>query len=274
MGVCINPFPLCHDGKEFSVNCGKCPPCMARRISQWSVRLVNEGKRHMSAAFVTLTYAPEHCPVTEKKFMTLKKKDLQNFFKRLRKRHERYNISNIKYFAAGEYGTHTKRPHYHCIIFGAISDVIPLAWSLDREPIGFVHIGSVSEASIGYTLKYINKKAWRKFHYNDDRLPEFQLFSKGLGSNYLTDSIRRWHLSDISKRYYVPLMDGRKVSMPRYYRDKIYNDEEKLILNAAMMELAIEREYALYEQGITLDMHYSAIMQNHLSKIKNKVDKL
>ena len=163
MAQCINPYPLSHDGKEFAVNCGKCPPCTARRVSHWSFRLVYEARRHLSASFVTLTYSPENVPITDNGFMTLRKEDVQKFFKRLRKLHERYPQHQIKYYAAGEYGTHTFRPHYHCIIFGAISDLFSVAWSLDNKPIGYVHIGHVSEASVGYSLKYINKKAFQRW---------------------------------------------------------------------------------------------------------------
>ena len=162
---CINPFQLKHDGNEIPVNCGKCPPCLKRRVSHWAYRLVIESRARLSVpSFVTLTYAPQNMPITKNGFMTLEKRDLQLFFKRLRKANaQRYNIFEpIKYFAAGEYGTHTKRPHYHIIMFGAHHNAIPFAWSLDGHQLGHVHIGRVSEASIQYCLKYIHKKGYSK----------------------------------------------------------------------------------------------------------------
>ncbi|QCS37346.1 replication initiation protein [Tortoise microvirus 89] len=158
--------------------CGKCPECLARRTSGWSFRLMEESKRAESAHFVTLTYAT--APVTKKGFMTLCKKDVQDFFKRLR-----YYLGKdvkIKYYVVGEYGTRTLRPHYHAIIFGANYYGIEKAWSLDNKRIGLVHYGVVNGASVGYTLKYMSKPSKIPLHKNDDRVKEFSLMSKGLAA--------------------------------------------------------------------------------------------
>lgn len=106
--------------------------------------------------------------------MTIEKTAMQLFFKRLRKAHGK---SKIKYFCVGEYGGKTNRPHYHAIVFNADIQLIPAAWKL-----GHIHYGNVSGASIGYCLKYMAKKGKIPMHANDDRLPEFALMSKNLGS--------------------------------------------------------------------------------------------
>ena len=88
--------------------CGKCPPCMRRRVSGWSFRLVKHGEQSNSALFVTLTYEDEKIPISKNGLQTLDKTDLQKFFKRLRKlTHEK-----ISYYAVGEYGDKTQRPRY------------------------------------------------------------------------------------------------------------------------------------------------------------------
>ena len=102
--------------------CGKCPPCLRRRVSGWSFRLVKQGEQACSALFVTLTYDDEKVPKTASGLMTLQKSDLQKFFKRLRKKtHEK-----ISYYAVGEYGDKTQRPHYHIILFNAIPRIVVL----------------------------------------------------------------------------------------------------------------------------------------------------
>ena len=60
------------------------------------------------------------------RFGVLVKSDLQKFFKRFRK-HFTYAFpeTSFKYFAVGEYGSVTFRPHYHLLIF--TSDVLPYA---------------------------------------------------------------------------------------------------------------------------------------------------
>lgn len=88
-------------------------------------------------------------------------------------------------------------------------------------PIGNVDISKVSGASIAYTVKYINKGPWKPMHQNDDRVPEFPLMSKRLGSNYLTDQVIASFRSNITKSF-VLLEGGVKMGLPRYYKNKIF----------------------------------------------------
>lgn len=207
---------------------------MKRRTSGWSFRLMKQGEVSESAHFVTLTYDTNNIPVSDNGFMTLRKTDLQKYFKRLRKLNP---DAEIKYYACGEYGGRTMRPHYHIILFNADIHHIEEAWSLDKKMLGHIHIGSVSDASIGYTLKYMSKGSKIPQHANDDRQKEFALMSKGLGKNYLSPQRIQYHKNDIEKRMFVNLKDGKKASMPRYYKDKIYNEEEKKRISKYMEEI-------------------------------------
>lgn len=171
--MCINPF---HKTDGSIVPCSKCSVCKARRTSAWSFRLMEESKVSESAHFITLTYDTKTVPITQKGFMSLSKRDIQLFFKRLRKIHGNSGVpGNIKYYVVGEYGGITNRPHYHAILFNAREDLLQTAWAN-----GQIHYGQVNGASIGYSLKYICKPGKVPKHANDDRLPEFALMSKGL----------------------------------------------------------------------------------------------
>jgi len=215
-----NPsFPLVSSIRQVPVPCGKCPPCLKRRSDAWGFRLSKEENVHTNSSFITLTYDNNHVPMTEKNYMTLCKKDFQDFMKRLRKYHSK--SIKIKYWACGEYGSTTFRPHYHAIIFNLDREKLTKAWTL-----GTVHIGDVSGASIAYTTKYMNKGRRIPLHKNDDRLPEFSLMSKKLGSNYLTDDIIKYHQEDITRNY-LTLEGGVKIAMPRYYREKIYSEKQR-----------------------------------------------
>lgn len=185
---------------------------------------MQEEKVSESAMFVTLTYDTLHVPITKNGFMSLNKVDLQKFFKRLRKLD---GTRKIRYYAVGEYGGKTLRPHYHLILFNADSYNVQKAWSLDNKAIGSCHFGNVSGASIGYTLKYMMKPSKIPLHRNDDRIKEFALMSKGLGANYMTDSMVKWHKADLLNRMYCNIEDGKKISMPRYYKDKVYTEPER-----------------------------------------------
>lgn len=203
------------------VPCGKCPKCKQRRANAWIFRLLQQEKNHRSSLFVTLTYSPETVPISKRGFMTLCKRDFQLFMKRLRKA---TGIKTIKYYACGEYGTDTWRPHYHAIMFDVTKDQIAKAW-----PNGHIHIGQVTGASIGYTTKYICKDKRVPVHSNDDRVPEFSLMSKNLGKNYLTPQMVNWHRSN--KASFVIVDGGFKQPLPRYYRDFIFTTEDKVYLN-------------------------------------------
>lgn len=88
------------------VPCGKCDGCYADRALTWAIRMHQEASLHSVNSFLTLTYTDENCPAK------VDKKTLQNFFKRLRHEYK------LRYYACGEYGEKTGRPHYHAVIFG------------------------------------------------------------------------------------------------------------------------------------------------------------
>lgn len=237
MAQCTSPF-LVRDKNgngTIPVPCGKCPNCTARKISNWSFRLLQEDKQAISAWFVTLTYDNHHVPITKNNYMTVRKKDVQDFLKRLRY----YSPKNIKikYYAAAEYGSDTRRPHYHLILFNAQPAHIDLAWTM-----GTTYYGTVAAASVGYTLKYISKKGYSKRHARDDRLPEFALMSKKLGANYLSEEMISWHESDMNNRMYCNIEGGKKISMPRYYKDKIYTKEQRQHIGAYQASRIMDEE--------------------------------
>nr|QJB18876.1 MAG: replication initiator protein [Microvirus sp.] len=218
--------------------CGKCPTCTARNVSQWSFRLMQQLKQSSSAYFITLTYDTAFIPITASGQFSLSRvkngaDDLRLFFKRLRKYHGKGNQS-IKYFAVGEYGSRTKRPHYHIILLNAKLELIQKAWTL-----GQIHYGDergVNEASIGYCLKYIHKTCKIGTQTTDDRVPSFSRKSKGLGIDYLTPAIRAWHHADSHNRMYVNLQDGKKISMPRYYKLKLYEEALRKEIGEATLQ--------------------------------------
>jgi len=222
--MCFQPISV-RVGKpdEAIVPCNKCPACKKRRVSSWSFRLLQQYKKCKSAHFVTLTYDTQHVPITENGMMTLDFNDLQKFFKRLRK-HE--TSRKCRYYAVGEYGTRNKRPHYHLILFNAEIDDVLRSWQLGGTPIGSSHFGSVTPQSVGYTLKYISKPKSVPRHARDDRKPERALISKGIGINYLTPRMVNWHTSNVSDGVYAILEGGKKIPLPRYYRDKLELSEE------------------------------------------------
>lgn len=226
--ACDSPVWIQCKGVETPVPCGKCAPCKIRRVNEWVFRISwEEQHRAVSSHFITLTYDTQHVPLTPHGFMSLRKSDFQKFIKRLRKL---CPYEKISYFACGEYGTNTNRPHYHAIVFNVRDpELYAKAWTLGESQIGAVHVGTVTTASIAYTLKYIDKESFRQKkyrHVRDDREFEFQLQSKGLGAGYLEDkAVRNWHTTDLTRNYVVNLSGGR-TAMPRYYRTRLFSPNE------------------------------------------------
>lgn len=244
--ACLTPFyiknPRAHlpnQERHIPVPCNKCADCFARRTSAWSFRMMQHTKIADTSIFVTFTYAQP--PLSPNGFPTLDKKDWQNFTKRLRNlyRYRGVNLDTgklkwfydkvpqIRYYCAGEYGDTYHRPHYHAILYNTTAEACERAWRAGGQRFGHTFTGNLSYASAGYCAKYINKGTWRKRHNRDDRQPHFSLMSKRLGANYLSPAIVGYHRYDITRNY-VTLDGGQKIPLPRYYRDKIFTDQDKL----------------------------------------------
>jgi len=198
---------------RITVPCGKCYACLTNRRVSWTIRLTEESKKWDNCIFLSLTYDENNLCLNCDGVGTIIKDDLQRFFKRLRKKLHR----KIKYFAVGEYGTTTLRPHYHAIIFNCYESdysAIDSAWG-----IGFVSIGKVTPASIMYVTKYHLNKT----DYPSNTEQPFCLVSKGMGLNYV-EKMKDYHEGKIRTGFYQDY--ELKKALPRYYKEKIFTKEE------------------------------------------------
>lgn len=182
------------------------------RRADWTFRIYQESKLHDSQQFLTLTYSDEKLPVGG----TLVKEHFQSFMKRLRK-----DVSPVKlrFYAVGEYGTETKRPHYHAIMFGMPTpERLESIWGF-----GYVDVAKVEMASIHYVTKYhVNR-----YGDHSGREPPFCLMSRrpGIGTNYMTAQMVKWHKSNQANYAQV---NGKITRLPRFYKEKIFNKIERL----------------------------------------------
>lgn len=162
---------------EFTqIPCGQCIGCKLDHSRNWANRCMMEASLYAANCFVTLTYDDEHLPYSssvdslgnQRQSPTLVKRDLQLFMKRLRKKFG----SGIRFFACGEYGEHSHRPHYHLILFNFdfqdkqllyikdgynyfISDSLSKIWTN-----GFSIIGDCTWDSCCYVARYVTKKLY------------------------------------------------------------------------------------------------------------------
>lgn len=215
---------------QVEVPCGRCIECRQERTRQWAMRCVHEASMHQDNVFVTLTFSEDHLPQDR----SLDVRDLQLFFKRLRKR---FPDRKIRYFACGEYGETTRRPHYHALIFnldfpdkrrisgvGAntlySSTILEEVWGL-----GLCSIGQVTFDSAAYVAGYCIKKVSGDIadeHYTlyDGYTgeawkikPEFAVMSRrpGIGKTWFDQ-----YKEDIYSKDFVTLR-GVQMGAPRTY---------------------------------------------------------
>lgn len=204
-----NPDAPPHEGLPFP--CGDCLACRINKRRAWTLRLLLEFyEQGEKASFVTLTYADQNFPFSETGNPVLCKRDLQLWIKRIRKKYGQ----GIRYYAAGEYGSKTRRPHYHIILFGLSPDELDPDWFYfggksgpfrpnycRSSPLyeswqhGIVHIGEVTPHSIQYVAGYVTKKLTKKERENLGVSPEFALMSRrpGLGISAVAEIARSLH---------------------------------------------------------------------------------
>lgn len=222
MAKCIYPITIGkQDGlkKWKVVPCGKCLTCRRRRQAAWSFRLLHEMQQSSTAAFLTLTYDDEHLTYGEK-YPTLVKDDFQRFMKRLRKKQSQLSNEKIKYYACGEYGPKTGRPHYHLIIFNLLPHLSMDGVMADIWQNGNVQFDECNIKTIQYVSKYVMKSGGQPLNGKER---EFSLMSKGLGKAFLTDKTKAFY--ENHEIPYVVWQDGKRLTMPRYYKEKIYSKE-------------------------------------------------
>lgn len=209
--------------QKIEVPCGKCIGCRLKRSQEWAVRCTHEASMWEENVFITLTYNDENNPGS------LSVEHFQKFIKRLRKH---YPHQKIRYFAGGEYGEKTGRPHYHAILFNIdfkdktvvnrhaqkkqyLSETLKTIWGK-----GDINIGDVTQESAQYVAKYVIKKVagdMIKERYGD-KTPPFGLMSRkpGIGSTWFDEFSSDIYPSDV-----LITKNLTKIKPPKFYDKKL-----------------------------------------------------
>lgn len=247
------------DAEYINIPCGKCIGCRLDYSRQWADRCMLETQYHSANSFITLTYNDSHLPPCNPIFdietgeqigygdiHPLVKKDFQDFMKRLRKKiaTEYGNDVKIRYYACGEYGSKSKRPHFHAIIFGFdfsddrilhktnfrgdkyyVSEFLDSCWRDDKkQSIGFSYVANVEWDCCAYVARYVAKKIFKDndLYYKNNVPTEFTLMSRkpGIARQYYED-----HKLDIlnNQRIYLGSDKGSKQIRPPKYYDRLFD---------------------------------------------------
>lgn len=264
------------------LSCGGCLPCRIAQTSLWKSRQILESYTHEENAFVTLTYSDEHLP----KGGNLEPETLKLFIKRLRKA---ISPKKIRYYAVGEYGEQSLRPHYHLSIFGLSqldAPIVAKKWGL-----GHTLTAEFNAATAAYVCGYIVTK-WKNKINPDPRLgdltPEFNRQSNrpGIGApamEFISNAIHTTgglnelaHVGDVPHSVKI---GNKKITLGRYLtrklRDEVgMSDEQKQAIKQSFFTETGLEMLALFEHKIKTQQAVSlqnAVVQEYHQAVLNKI---
>lgn len=224
-------FKYKNDKNFVQIPCGKCLACRVSHANDWATRCVLESKLYKNNSFITLTYNDENLP----KNQSVNVRDLQLFFKKLRKK---LGETKIRYFACGEYGSKTLRPHYHIGLynykpadekifkFNKKRDIVYTSKEIEKIwGKGFATVGELTLESAAYIARYTQKKIYEKHDEILEKLgrkKEFILTSRrpGIGLHVIADIDE---FEKIKRNFGIFIKQKNKVvlkNIPRVIREK------------------------------------------------------
>nr|WMV84509.1 MAG: replication associated protein [Microviridae sp.] len=213
------------------VPCGKCFSCRSKRRSQWSARLREESRFHLSQGnlclFLTLTYNEENVPRTSDGTRVARIAEFSSFIKRLRKKLYGSKRGSLRYFGVSEYGPTTLRPHYHAILFGfphlplkRVNQILADCWTS-----GYISVSICNNRTIAYCTKYcLMDFVLTGIYAASENRPQLRC-SKGLGKVFITHPARVQWIRSGQFTYRFP--EGYCCRLPRYWLTKVFTDTER-----------------------------------------------
>lgn len=274
--ITFNPLKAMNPADSFELPCGQCMGCRLDKARQWGIRLHHETLFHERNCFLTLTYADKDLPEDG----GLNLKDWQDFAHRYRKHCFRNEDGlKIRFFAAGEYGENTFRPHYHAIIFGHdfqdkklwkknahgedlyTSETLEKLWGK-----GYCTLGDVTFESASYVARYCTKKMtgpkaeehYFRPHPVTGRFfkvkPDFAVMSRrpGLGQGYVEKYRPQFapiaeHNGEkqmVRRRHTKNdfcVVKGVKMPIPAYYKKQL-TEREQIMMKRIGRQAALPRK--------------------------------
>ena len=237
--------------KMVPIGCGKCMECRTQKARDWKVRLLEEirNEKNHKAYFVTLTFSDEYFTEISDSIDIIEgyhadneicRLSVRRWLERIRKKTRK----SIKHWLVTEIGGNfSERVHMHGIIWTNDLNLCVQKWS---SMCGDVWVGEYcNESTVTYGVKYFHKIDLKHKEY----LPKI-FCSPGIGSNYFDriDSKMNEFKEDNTRDYYKS-RQGYIMSLPIYFRNKLYNDDEKEYLWMRRLD-----EQIRYVDGIKIDV--------------------
>lgn len=224
--------------KTVPVGCGNCMECRGQKARAWQVRLLEDIKEHKNGKFVTFTFSNESIKhlgerVREDGYElegyeldnAIATKAMRLFLERWRKKYKK----SLRHWTVTELGHNgTENIHLHGIVW-TNEDLreVQRIWNYGHVWTGQMKNGRiinyVNEATVNYSVKYVSQIDENHKYYKS-----IVLTSPGIGKNYTEgyDSQRnKFNGRETIETYRT--RTGHKISMPIYWRNKIYTEWEK-----------------------------------------------
>jgi len=224
--------------KLVPIGCGNCYECRKKKQREWIVRLEEEIKEKKNGKFITLTFDKKSLrrlsKIAKKNKKDIDGYELDNEIARIAVRRwtENYRVQtkkNLRHWLITELGHgKTEHLHMHGIIWvDDINEATELwkygyVWDGKKDTTGRKE-NYVNGKTIGYIVKYITKideehKAYKPKIYA----------SKGIGAGYMkrTDWEQNVYKPKDTDESYTT-KKGHRLALPIYYRNKIYNEDER-----------------------------------------------
>lgn len=242
-------IPLMTDDrvKYVPVGCQNCIECRKKKAREWQVRLLEDIKKHTNGKFITLTFSDESIYKLIEKEPTkttpslkglegynldnaIAKRAVRLFLERWRKEFK----TSLRHWFVTELGHHgTKNIHLHGIVWTNESyDKIENKWeygyvwprkNLNNKGKWIRQHTYVNNRTINYITKYVHKQDQQNRTYKSRVLA-----SPGIGSNYTMEWDSKKNVFNGSKTIETyRTSTGHKISMPIYWRNKIYTEKQR-----------------------------------------------
>jgi hypothetical protein len=239
--LCKYPTAFNKRNPELVSPCGNCLPCRINKRRIWAHRIVLESHLHNENSFLTLTYnddnLPQHVvnPNTGECYapLSVDPEHHRLFMHRLRKLYFKKTGKTVRFFAVGEYGEKSGRPHYHYALFGfphTMPELIREVW-----PYGNIMLGTLTYESASYVAGYVTKKLTTENDYTatilQGRHPEFARQSRrpGIGkgaSEWIAEQLKHWDIKNVDDIPKFLLHGSKQLPLGRYLIDSLYKELE------------------------------------------------
>ena len=193
-------------------------------------------------------------PYTDDGLQTVSPRDHTLFIKQLRN----VTKAEIKYYGISDYGGKYQRPHYHYIMFNTPHEYLIREWDKKLRKFRAPEIENIWQmgqcdaeypngGALSYVTGYVDSKlSTIGTEDTDSRTKNRAYISKGIGTGHLTTAKKAYYKKRLTN--FLTIEDGKKVPMPRLFKQKIYTEDEIKAISIKNQLHATSQDPQTFEQ--------------------------